>query len=379
MVEGTQDLITYTDKQGNFTFVNHVSEKIFGCPIKDCIGQSAFQFIHPDDQQKTLEWFERCIEQRVQQAAIENRQLNRKTGQAHSVLWSSTFHYNDSGELIGIGSIARDFTERKKAEESLRASEERYRTLFEYVPDGILILDPQGRLLDANPVMLRMLDYQHNELKGLRISDILENKDAVDIISTLTPSDSKARELREWHFLRKNRSVFTAEMLTASMPDDKLLAMVRDITQRRELESKLLQAQKIDSIGQLAGGIAHDFNNLLMPITGYIELIMQKLGPDSNVDSQLKRVLSAADRAAGLTRQILAFSRKQVLEMMILDLNEVATTFTAMIKRLIGEDIEFRIVQDPSLHRIKADKGQIEQILLNLAVYAREAMPNGGA
>ena len=378
LVEGTMDLITHTDKHGKLTFVNHIAEKILGCSSQDCIGQSAFHFVHPDDKQDTVEWFERCIKGGIKQSAFENRQINSKTGQLHTVLWSSAFHYSDAGELIGVGNIARDITEQKKAVESLRASEARYRTLFEYVPDGILITDARGSIIDANPMMCRMLDYRHDELITLRVSDIVHPGDIPDVDPTIKQAVSNVEDFRVWHYRRKNESVFVAEVLVTTMPDNKVLAMVRDITQRRELEARLLQAQKIESLGQLAGGIAHDFNNLLMPIMGIVELIMRKLGPDNHVYTDLERVLSAAERAAGLTQQILAFSRKQVLEMRTLDLNEVTTAFSAMIHRLIGEDIEFRTILDPALHRINADKGQIEQILLNLAINAREAMPRGG-
>ena len=151
-----------------------------------------------------------------------------------------------------------------------------------------------------------------------------------------------------------------------------------DITERKRLEEQLRHAQKMEAVGRLSGGIAHDFNNLLVPIIGYVELAMMNLAPEDKLYSHLKRVQEAAERAADLTRQILAFSRKQVLKMQMLDLNLVITDFKKMVQHLIGEDIEFETFLTSDLHRVKADRGQLEQVLMNLVVNARDAMPMGG-
>jgi CheY-like chemotaxis protein len=144
------------------------------------------------------------------------------------------------------------------------------------------------------------------------------------------------------------------------------------------MEAQFLQAQKMEAVGRLAGGIAHDFNNILVPIVGYVELGMMNLSPNDKLYINLKRVKQAADRATGLVRQILAFSRKQVLEMKVLDLNAVVMDFKKMLQRLIGEDIEFQTFLEPALYRVDADAGQIEQVLMNLVINARDAMPDGG-
>jgi len=378
LVEGTRDLITQTDKHGNFTFVNHVAEDLLGVPPEECLGMSAYQFIHPDDRDKTMNWFNQCVSQKTKQAYIENRQVNQKTGTIHSVLWSSTFHFDDAGNLIGVGNIARDITERKLAYESLRESEARYRTLFEYVPDGILIADMDSYYLDANPMMCKMLGYTRAEVIGLHASDIVAPEEIEYVEPALNQIKANADYFREWQFRRKDGSSFSAEVSVTKMPDNTLLAMVHDITERKELEAKLMQGQKMESIGRLAGGIAHDFNNILVPIMGYVELGLMNLGPDDELYINLKQVKEAAERAADLTRQILAFSRKQVLDLRVLDLNEVIKDFKRMIKRLIGEDIEVETFLATELYRIKGDKGQLEQVLLNLVVNARDAMPMGG-
>jgi signal transduction histidine kinase/ActR/RegA family two-component response regulator len=157
-----------------------------------------------------------------------------------------------------------------------------------------------------------------------------------------------------------------------------LVGMSRDITERKRLESQFLQAQKMDSIGRLAGGVAHDFNNLLTVITGYVELARDMLTPDNPLHSDLEAIGDAADRAAALTRQLLAFARKQILDPQILNLNDLVLNLDKLLRRLIGEDIELATLPMPDLWPVKADANQIEQILINLAINARDAMPGGG-
>jgi PAS domain S-box-containing protein len=158
----------------------------------------------------------------------------------------------------------------------------------------------------------------------------------------------------------------------------KYIGTTHDVTERRELEAQLLQAQKMESIGQLAGGIAHDFNNLLIPIMCNAELAKLGLPPEDERNQHLDEVIEAATRAASLTHQILAFSRKQILQPRVLDLNEIVVKFEAMTRRIIGEDVELRTFLEPTLHRVNVDRGQVEQILLNLVINARDAMPGGG-
>ena len=156
------------------------------------------------------------------------------------------------------------------------------------------------------------------------------------------------------------------------------IATKQDVTERKALEEQVRQATKMEAVGRLAGGVAHDFNNLLTIINGYTELLMDKFASDDRVTVYLKEIAQAGERAASLTRQLLAFSRSQVLAPQVLDLNAVVTNLGKMLKRMIGEDIELRTVLDPALGRVKADPGQIEQVIMNLAVNARDAMPQGG-
>jgi signal transduction histidine kinase len=206
-------------------------------------------------------------------------------------------------------------------------------------------------------------------------------KDAVEahlaLLDTMGKLDKKNRELE--------LALGELNTLRGLLPICTYCKKVQDIALRKKaeeeksmLEAQLRHVQKMDAIGLLAGGIAHDFNNLLMPIIGYVELGMMKLSPETELYTDLKRVREATARATDLTRQILAFSRKQVFEMQVIDLNFVVADFKKMVKRLIGEDIELQVFPEPDLYEIKADKGQLEQVLMNLAVNARDAMPAGG-
>ncbi|MEZ5427747.1 MAG: ATP-binding protein [Pyrinomonadaceae bacterium] len=259
---------------------------------------------------------------------------------------------------------------------SLAQSEEKYRHLAESINDVFFSLDANMRFTYWNKASERE-GYRAEEVLGKRLYDLFpQTKD--------TPLDKFYQDVlhtgKAGQFINQIQSEGQERFdeIWAYPFKNEMSVIVRDITERKRLEMQLLQTQKMESIGQLAGGIAHDFNNILTPIIGYVELGMKDLEPDDKLYTNLKRVREAAERAAGLTRQILAFSRKQVLEMQVLDISAVVADFEKMIQRLIGEDVEFRTILAPAPYLVKADKGQIEQVLLNLVINARDAMPMGG-
>lgn len=273
--------------------------------------------------------------------------------------------------------------ERIQVEKELRFSEVRYRRLFEAAKDGILILDGHtGEILDVNPFLMNLLGYTRQEFLGKQLWDIgffQDREDSKDSFRTLQASEyiryddlplqTKDRKRAEVEFV--SNTYFSGEKKV-------IQCNIRDMTERRQLELQLRQSQKMEAIGQLAGGVAHDFNNLLTIISGYGELVADGLGPDSPHLGPVKEIQKAADRAADLTRQLLAFGRRQVLAPQVLDLNEVVSNVDKMLRRLIGEDIDLIPISSGGLGRVKADAGQIEQIIMNLAVNARDAMPKGG-
>jgi len=384
LVEGTRDLIFHMDGQRNITFVNHVAEEILGVPPAGCIGMNAFSFVHPDDLDMTCDWFNQCVAQKSKQAQIENRIVNVRTGKSYRVLWSSAFRFDDSGNFMGAGSIGRDVTQ-------IRETEENYKNLFDRMPDGYAIHEIIGndgekpvdyRFIAINPTLEKLTGLKAKDYVGKAVSKALPDTKQYwfDIYARISPSgepvtfENYSEELDRYF-----------EVTVYSPAKNQLASIFQDISLRKKaegekdiIEAQLRQVQKMEAIGRLAGGIAHDFNNILVPISGYVQLTMMNLSPEDKLYRNLKRVEEAADRAANLTRQILAFSRKQVLEMQLIDLNKVMDGFKKMIRHLIGEDIEVQAFLDPGLYGVNADRGQIEQVLMNLVVNARDAMPDGG-
>jgi PAS domain S-box-containing protein len=267
---------------------------------------------------------------------------------------------------------------RKRAEEARRVTEERHRALFEYAPDGIVIADPQSYYLDANSSMCRMLGYTHDELVGLHASDIVVQDEIPKIGRALSVIKTKSDYQREWRFRRKDGSVFSADVMATMMPDGNLLGVIRDITERKKMEEQLRMSQRMEAIGRLAGGVAHDFNNLLAVILGCSDVMLDELAAGHPAAKRAEMIRKAGVSAADLTRQLLAFSRQQMLQPQVLDLKQIVERVQVLLTRLIGENIELTVLLEPSLWNVKADPGQIEQVLLNLAVNARDAMPQGG-
>ncbi|PYX46102.1 MAG: hybrid sensor histidine kinase/response regulator [Acidobacteria bacterium] len=270
----------------------------------------------------------------------------------------------------------------RASQESLRRSELNFRSLVTNAPYGICRCDSKGKILDANPAFLELLGHTSvDELIGRHIFALYADNDKwFDLADFLRSSDPFKGLTAEWK--RKNNTTTVVRVSGRSVENDgeglvfELFA--EDITERRALEQQLQQSQKMEAVGRLAGGIAHDFNNLLMVILGYSEFLLERLGAEPNLRGPAQEISSAAERASSLTRQLLAFSRKQMLAPRIVNLNDVATENLKMLTRMIGEDIDLVMVPSPNLWPVRADAGQIEQVIMNLAVNARDAMPSGG-
>ncbi len=265
IVEETGDLVARTDQNGVFTYVNRTAEKIFGITPLECLGKSAFDFIHPEDREKTREWFEACIKNQIRQSSFENRQVHQGTKETFQFLWTSNFLYDDTGKVFSVNNVAHDITEQRRAEQ-----------------------------------------------------------------------------------------------------------------EKSKLEARLEHAQKMESIGQLAGGVAHDFNNMLAVILGHTELAMDELDPTQPLFSDLEEIRKAAERSAEITRQLLTFARKQAVIPRAIDLNETVEVMLKMLRRLIGEEIDLSWLPRTGTCLLKIDPVQIDQILANLCVNARDAIGGVG-
>jgi len=290
---------------------------------------------------------------------------------------------------FGLKTLA-DEAQRRQMETALTESEERYRLLLEHAPVGIAV-HTAGRVVFANPAGSKILGANSPaEIIGRLISDIIHPDNwvaAQDRIRRLLAGELDLYPVEDV-YLRLDGTPVTVEVMSVPFTyqgQPAVQVIVLDITARKQaeetqakLEGQLRQAQKMESIGRLAGGVAHDFNNLLTVIQGYSDLIQFKMPADNPVRKELEQIQAASRRASALTRQLLAFSRKQILEPTLLNLNELVTNLHKMLGRLIGEDIQITTVLQPGVWSIMADAGQIEQVIMNLVVNARDAMPTGG-
>jgi len=280
--------------------------------------------------------------------------------------------------------LSAEERQRRQAEAAVRRSEERFRALVEHSSDALILLDGAGRVTYVSASSQRHLGWTAADMLGRSIFDFLHADDrelagARIADAVQRPGATITQELRfqhadgTWHHMecvgvnRLNEPSVGAIVINA-----------RDVTERRRLEDQLRQAQKMEAVGRLAGGVAHDFNNLLTAILGYCNLMLDEIPAEDPLRQDLEEIRQAGDRAAALTRQLLAFSRRQMLQPQIIDLNTLVRQMEKMLRRLIGEDIELVTPLGPDLKQVKVDPASIEQVLVNLAVNARDAMPLGG-
>jgi PAS domain S-box-containing protein len=278
----------------------------------------------------------------------------------------------------------KEITERERTEQALKDSEQKYRTIFEESKDVIFICSPDGKFIDINRAGADLFGYAStDELRALNPArELYENPAEYDSLLWMLDRQGFVKD-HEVTMKRSNGDHLIVLVTAAAVRDEQGTArtyrgVFHDVTEKRRLEQQLVQSQKMEAIGQLAGGIAHDFNNILTAIMGYGNLLLMDMPEDSPLKTHAEHILSSSERAANLTRSLLAFSRKQVISPKTVNLNTIVTTIEKLLIRLIGEDIELRTLVDSRDIMILADSGQIEQVLINLCTNARDAMPDGG-
>jgi two-component system cell cycle sensor histidine kinase/response regulator CckA len=256
----------------------------------------------------------------------------------------------------------------------------KFRLLFQEHPQPMWVFDAERQcILEANLPAADLYGYSTAEFRSMALSDLQPEPEVQRFLAQLHESPKKPPSI--WRYRTKSGRAIDVEMAVHEIQyggRSAQLAVLMDVTGRRELEEQLRQAQKMEAVGMLAGGVAHDFNNLLTIINGYTQLILNNLKPGDKNRQSAEQVMKAGERAAALTNQLLAFSRRQVLQLKIVDLNQAVNSLGTMLQRLIGEDIDLRLELRPDLGRVSADPSQLEQVLMNLAVNARDAMPQGG-
>ena len=310
---------------------------------------------------------------------LELAAANRQLGRAHTL---GPWAFAAIGVVL-FGLLALLLRANLSRLGELHESRARYRLLVENVADLIIKVDRQGRFLYASPSYCNTFGKTEEELLGREFLPLVHDEDqraTIDAMKTLhTPPHACSLEQRSmtrdgWRWLAWSNTA----VLNPAGEVEEIIGVGRDVTVQKELEAKLIQSQKLQAIGQLAGGIAHDFNNILQSMIGYLDLVINELGEDHEVLDDLRQVEEGAERATALTRQLLAFSRKQVLHLEAVDLNGLVDGVLRMLDPIIGANIQIDFVPDPKLGLVHGDLHQLEQVLVNLCVNARDAMPNGG-
>lgn len=386
LVHTLPDALTVTDSAGNITYVSPTTLHFYGHETLDeVLGHNVLEWVHINCQAQALNQMETVLNG----GSITNQEylLYKKDGTTFFGEVSASCLKNSQGHVTGIIVVVRDASERKQAEEQLLYQA----NLLQNVSDAIVATDLNFAITSWNQAAEALYGWPAREVIGQPVDEILQTE-----YPYAQPEQMQRRFLKQgiWkgETIQKHKDGTAINILASvSLIKDStgkpvgVVAVNRDITERKQaekaqakLEEQLRQAQKMESIGRLAGGVAHDFNNLLTVIQGYCGLMQAQISSESPLLEDLKQIQRAGERATALTRHLLAFSRKQILAPTTLDLNSLVTNLRKMLERLIGEDITLSTVLQPGLWTITADPGQIEQVIMNLAVNARDAMPTGG-
>src|SRR5713226_3494046 len=287
------------------------------------------------------------------------------------------------GDGLRTRSVVRDLTPEREWEEALRLSRQRFQRFFANAPVGIALLDREGRLDEANRALGELFDSSPQELIGEKLIEYLHEDDRGAIAAKLAEAAAgrtllASAEVRLKRARERTAALFVSRLDAGDAGDGGLILHFIDTTEQKNLEIQFAQSQKMQAIGQLAGGVAHDFNNLLTAMIGFCDLLLLRFRPGDPSFADIMQIKQNANRAANLVRQLLAFSRQQTLQPRVLNITDVLAELSHLLRRLIGENIELKVVHGRDLGLVKVDQGQLEQVIINLAVNARDAMPGGG-
>ncbi|MBI3483619.1 MAG: PAS domain S-box protein [Acidobacteria bacterium] len=379
-LESAANAIVITDRDGCITWVNPSFTRLTGFSAEEAIGKNP-RILKSGQQEPAFyrQMWQTMLAGNVWRGEVINK---RKDGTLYYEDMTITPVHDSTGEICHFVAIKQDVTSQKKAEEALRQSEARLRGLFENATLGVYRSTRDGRFLEVNPALVSMLGYNsREELLAISIAeDIYANsadreralKDSAESFQNV-PLQWKRKDGTPVSVLLTGRVVRDAQGAFAYFE-----SFVEDVTERQALEKQFYAAQKFEAIGHLAGGVAHDFNNVLGAILGWAELGLDSVPEDSKVRKNLKVIIEQAQHAAGLTRQLLAFARRQHMEPRVLNLNNSVREVFTLLGSVIGRDIELKTSLAPHLSSVLADPTHLEQVLMNLCVNARDAMPRGG-
>ncbi len=380
VAEQAGDGMAVADMDGHIAFANRAWAEMHGYERDELIGKHLSVFHNERQLREEVEPFN---EQVLLKGKHEGEVGHvRKDGSTFPTYMTTAILKDEDGEFVGLIGSARDITERKRADKVLRESERKYRTLVENIPQKIFLKDAKSVYVSCNENYARDLEISPEAVVGKTDYDFypreLADKYRTDDWRIMESGEMEEIEEKRVH---NGQEIFVHTVKTPVKDENGeivgVLGVHEDITERKQLQEQFMHAQKLEAVGRLAGGVAHDFNNLLTVILGYSEMLLHNLG-DERLRSHTQAISDAAQKAERLTSQLLAFSRKQVREPTVLNVNDIVVEMEKMLHRVIGEDIELVVVLDSNLGSVRIDPGQIEQVIMNLVVNARDAMPDGG-
>nr|WP_184262614.1 PAS domain-containing sensor histidine kinase [Rhodopseudomonas rhenobacensis] len=381
LVEGVTDYAIYMlDLDGHITSWNSGAQRIKQYTASEVLGKHVSGFHTEEERQRGVP--EQHLEIAKQTGRYEaNGWRRRKDG---SLFWAHVVIEplrNERGQPIGFAKVTSDITERRRAEQVIREADARINTLIETVVDGVLLFGADGEIQIFNAACQRLFGYRAEEMIGQNVKILMDRADEVELGLLLGQEHQLAGTVREMTGRRKDGSAFPMDLSVGEARQDGevvYVGVIHDLTDRKRTEQQLVQAQKMETVGQLSGGIAHDFNNLLTVIVGNAEFLGEQLKTRPDLRSLADDIGRAGERGADLTQGLLAFSRRQTLRPVEIDCNELLHSMHKLLQRTMREDIEVRTDFETDLHSLMADRAQLESAIINLALNAQDAMDGGG-
>ena len=380
LIEVCSDLVQSVDAQGRFLFVNQTWRRVLGYSEEDLAAMHVFQIIHPDSLAHCQVAFAQLFEGKPLLGAEVS--FVAKDGRKVTLLGNVVPRIVD-GRVVATKGFFQDVSEQRAAEAALAQGQAFLDQFVDCAPEALVFLGNDGRVQRVNPEFCRLFGYTSNEAVGQHIDSLVVPERMCEEAADLCRRAGNAEivNVETTRRCKDGSEIHVSLLATPVRMQGKQVAVLciyRDIRERKQLEAQLARSQRMEAVGRLAGGVAHDFNNLLTVINGTADLLLASMPEGEAMRADLMEISVAGAKAAALTRQLLTFSRKQLLQPVVVDLNDAVLDVVKMLRRVTGEDVQVMTNADPDLAPVKADPGQLEQVVMNLAIHARDAMPVGG-